>query len=182
MTNRTSGDRPSALARLWLPENDRNIPTSRTRAFLGRHLWLLCVIAVIVGFAAGLLSGLFVFKWNEWNSPSFGAFIAPAAVLGWAALRSRQAALLGLLTLLATTGGHFFGAQFSVYEQNPLEYRGWIAIALFLGPLLGCLGHTLRSRRLLVRAVCAGVLIAWLCVPFTSASTDRSTTWRTPLP
>ena len=134
MTNRTSGDRPSALARLWLPENDRNIPTSRTRAFLGRHLWLLCVIAVIVGFAAGLLSGLFVFKWNEWNSPSFGAFIAPAALLGWLALQPRQAALLGLLgsavgvygdseqVLILKVGSGLGAGQTAVFDRRFCDY------------------------------------------------------------
>ncbi|WP_190394304.1 hypothetical protein [Nocardiopsis quinghaiensis] len=37
------------------------------------------MLAVVVGFSAGLAAGLFVFTWNEWNSPSFGAFVIPAA-------------------------------------------------------------------------------------------------------
>ncbi|NYH50428.1 hypothetical protein HNR06_000017 [Nocardiopsis arvandica] len=82
------------------------------------------------------------------------------------ALRPRQAAVIGLVTLVAAVGGHFLGAQFNGYEQNDLEYRAWVTIGVLLGPLLGYLGHTLRSRRLIARAVCAGLLIGWIYVPF----------------
>ncbi|OLT30768.1 hypothetical protein BJF83_24450 [Nocardiopsis sp. CNR-923] len=151
---------------MWVPEESLDAPVSGVRAYLGSRLLLLCVLAAFTGLTAGLASGLFVFKWNEWNSPSFGAFIAPSALLGWLALRPRHAAVVGAAALAAAATGHFVGAQFTEYDQNNLEYRAWAVISVVLGLLLGWLGHTIRSRRLIARACAAGVLVAWICVPF----------------
>ncbi|WP_159942084.1 DUF6518 family protein [Nocardiopsis sp. FR6] len=165
MRSANPGHLLSLTAWLWQPQEGPNTPVSRPRAFLNEHMGLFFLLAVVVGGAAGLLSGTFVLKWDEWNSPSFGPFIAPAVLLGWLTARPRWAAVIGLTTLVASVAGHFLGTQLAGHEQNVLEYRAWAVVGLCLGPLLGYLGHTLRSRRLLARAACAGLVSAWLCVP-----------------
>ena len=145
-------------------KKEGNIPP--IRKFFEDKGWALFSLSIALGLACGLLSGLFVFKWNEWASPSFGLFVTPVALSGWAAAKPKKAALIGLAAMLAGALGHFLGAQFNEYDQNNLEYPAWVGIALFLGPLLGYLGFTVRSRKALSRAVATGIIIGLLCAPF----------------
>ena len=74
-------------------------------------------------------------------------------------------ALVGLVALLAVTLGHFVGAQFTEYDQNNLEYRGWVFIAVVVGSFLGFLGHKIRSSRMITRALAASTPATLLCLP-----------------
>ena len=152
----------------WTARQEKPSPASPSPlgGFLDRHPMLFLTLAITLGLAGGLLSGIFIFKWNEWASPSFGLFTTPATLLGWTATKPKRAAEIGLTAMLAGVLGHFLGTQLTEYGQNNLEYRAWVGIALFLGPLLGYLGFTVRSRKALARAVATGIIIGLLCAPF----------------
>lgn len=148
----------------WVDDRPMSDP-SKVRAFLGRYFWLFLVLASLVGLGCGLAAEFQIFKRNEHPAVSFGLFVVAPALFGWLALRPSRGAVVGLLAMLAVTLGHFAGAQFTEYDQNNLEYRGWLFIAVILGPLLGFAGHKIRSRRMVTRSLATSVPITLICIP-----------------
>ena len=148
----------------WVDDRPRPEP-GKVRVFLDRYLWLFFFLALLLGFGCGLVAEFYVFKWDSHPAVSFWLFLMPSVLLGWVALRPGRGALVGLVALLAVTLGHFEGAQFTEYDQNNLEYRGWVFIAVVVGSFLGFLGHKIRSSRMITRALAASTPATLLCLP-----------------
>ena len=148
----------------WVDDRPRPEP-GKVRVFLDRHLWLFLILATLIGFGCGVAAEFLIFQWNSHPPVSFGLFLMPPVLLGWLTLRPGKGALVGLVTLLVVMLGHFVGAQFTEYDQNNLEYRGWTFIAIFMGLLLGFLGHKIRSPRMITRALATSTPATLLCIP-----------------
>ena len=148
----------------WVDDRPRPEP-GKVRVFLDRYLWLFFFLALLLGVGCGLVAEFYVFKWDSHPAVSFWLFLVPSVLLGWVALRPGRGALVGLVALLAVTLGHFVGAQFTEYDQNNLEYRGWVFIAVVVGSFLGFLGHKIRSSRMITRALAASTPATLLCLP-----------------
>ncbi|WP_306368070.1 DUF6518 family protein [Nocardiopsis sp. CC223A] len=133
--------------------------------FWDQHPWTLPLAAAVLGAMCGALSALCVFKPDEYPAASYGLFVVPAVLAGWAAPRSGSASLAGMAALLGGTLGHFIGVRFVEYAQNDLEYRAWVLIALAFGALLGFMGHRLRDGKPLRRATAAALTIGLLIAP-----------------
>ena len=148
----------------WVDDRPRSEP-GKVRVFLDRYLWLFFLLALLLGFGCGLVAEFYIFQWDSHPAVSFWLFLMPSVLLGWVALRPGRGALVGLVALLAVTLGHFVGAQFTEYDQNNLEYRGWVFIAVVVGYFLGFLGHKIRSSRMITRALAASTPATLLCIP-----------------
>ncbi|HIY41206.1 MAG TPA: hypothetical protein H9836_08775 [Candidatus Nocardiopsis merdipullorum] len=148
----------------WVDDRPRPEP-GKVRVFLDRYLWLFFLLALLLGFGCGLVAEFYIFQWDSHPAVSFWLFLMPSVLLGWVALRPGRGALVGLVALLAVTLGHFVGAQFTEYDQNNLEYRGWVFIAVVVGSFLGFLGHKIRSSRMITRALAASTPATLLCIP-----------------
>ncbi|MDT0328150.1 DUF6518 family protein [Nocardiopsis lambiniae] len=140
-------------------------PPSALRGFRHRHPWPLPLAAAVLGAMCGALSALYVFKPDEYPAASYGLFVVPAVLAGWAASRPGPASLAGMTALLGGVLGHFVGVRFIEYAQNDLEYRAWVVIALAFGALLGFMGHRLREGEPLRRATAASLVIGLLLAP-----------------
>src|SRR5699024_3890277 len=117
---------------LWVDDRPRS-ERGKLRVLRDRHLWLFFLSALLLALGCGLVAEFYVFKWDSHPAVSFCLFLMPSVLLGWVAVRPGRGALVGLVALLAVTLGHFVGAQFTEYDQNNLEYRGWVFIAVVVG-------------------------------------------------
>ncbi|NYH50427.1 hypothetical protein HNR06_000016 [Nocardiopsis arvandica] len=123
-------------------------------------------MAVAVGLSAGLVSDLIVFKREDHPGASFGLFVVPSVILGVVTVTWTRAVGVGLTAHVFVVLGHFLGARLTEHGQDSGEYGGWLALAFFLGPLLGYLGYLIRSRWKAPRAVATGFLVGLILCPF----------------
>ncbi len=147
-----------------LDESPRPLP-SALRMFWHQHPWVLPLAAAMLGATCGAFSALYVFKPDEYPAVSYGLFVMPAVLAGWAAPRPGSASAAGVIAMLGGTLGHFVGVRFIEYAQNDLEYRAWIVIALAFGALVGLMGHRIRDGEPLRRATAAALAIGLLMAP-----------------
>ncbi|NYH50424.1 hypothetical protein HNR06_000013 [Nocardiopsis arvandica] len=118
--NKVRSEVSSLIGRMLGPDDTPERTTFRWMEFLQKRWWVLLVFAAVVGLAAGLASGFFVFRRDESPHPTLDLFVTPVVLLGYTAVRSGQAAGAGLVVLLFAVLGDFVGVW---YTQGSFKIR-----------------------------------------------------------